>query len=154
MPGSGSGRIPITTITSQPALSCLEQTKPDKNGSTCGQRVWRGQLASKGLPFFDPPPCFFYFTAVVYHSLLTNEQTELLERLQRRALCIIKGSELGGFDDCLSSLNILSLKDRRLQLINSAGSGTQSRTSMDTTLERSMNTGNSNVALGVYAIVS
>ena len=57
----------------------------------------------------------FDFTAPVYHSLLTEQQSKLLERLQNRALTIITGNT-GMAGTNRSDLNISCLQDRRLEL--------------------------------------
>ena len=59
----------------------------------------------------------FDFTAVAYHSLLTNEQTEHLERLQRRALCIID-PDYSTYASSLTDLDLTTLQQRRLGLID------------------------------------
>ena len=60
----------------------------------------------------------FDFTAVVYHSLTTQEQKQKLERLQARALSIITG-RFDGYRQALLDTNLCSLNERRLSLIDS-----------------------------------
>ena len=60
----------------------------------------------------------FDFTSVVYHSLLTIEQKQLLERLQHRAVSVIVGGRGGNYSKQLESLGLDTLDDRRLQLVD------------------------------------
>ena len=57
------------------------------------------------------------FGAVVWSSGLTLTQIRSLERVQKRALRIIVYPNVLPYSDLLSSLNILSLSERRNQLV-------------------------------------
>lgn len=84
----------------------------------------------------------FNFTAVVYHSLSTNEQKSRLERLQARALSIVTEKH-HSYERTLFASGLPTLNDRRLALINNfinkslshpvfTHDGTQSRTETHT----------------------
>ena len=53
---------------------------------------------------------------VVWHSSLTQENCEDLERVQKCALRIIMGSKYISYDEALKDTNLQSLKDRREEL--------------------------------------
>ena len=53
---------------------------------------------------------------VVWHSSLTQENCEDLERVQKCALKIILGSRYRNYDEALKDCNLQSLKDRRKEL--------------------------------------
>ena len=53
---------------------------------------------------------------VVWHSSLTQENCEDLERVQKCALRIIMGSKYTSYDEALKDTNLQSLKDRREEL--------------------------------------
>ena len=55
-------------------------------------------------------------SAVVWHSLLTEENKSDLERLQKSALKIILRENYGGYKQALVKLGIESLNDRREDL--------------------------------------
>ena len=55
-------------------------------------------------------------SCVVWHSALTQEDSEDLERVQKCALKIILGSKYTSYDEALKGANLLSLKDRREEL--------------------------------------
>ena len=59
----------------------------------------------------------FDFAAVTYHSLLTRDQTNALERLQKRAIKLIDDNYTG-YETSLSNLGLTTLEDRRLALID------------------------------------
>ena len=58
----------------------------------------------------------FDYTAVVYDSLLTTEQSQRLERLQRRAIKIICGIHCS-YMDGLERLGLTTLAERRRELV-------------------------------------
>ena len=53
---------------------------------------------------------------VVWHSSLTQENCDDLERVQKCALRIILGSKYTNYDEALKNTNLQSLKDRREDL--------------------------------------
>ena len=57
----------------------------------------------------------FDFCAVVYHPLLTDEQDQLLERLQRQALKVIYGTNLT-YTEMRGKAGISTLRQRRIEL--------------------------------------
>ena len=60
----------------------------------------------------------FDYTAVVYHSLLSLDQKSHLERLQRRALAVITGSQHTSYAGDMEMLGLESLESRRLSLVD------------------------------------
>ena len=59
----------------------------------------------------------FDFAAIMYHSLLSGDQTFALERLQKRAFKIIDNN-YGTYDSSLKKIGLTTLADRRLSLID------------------------------------
>ena len=55
-------------------------------------------------------------SCVVWHSSLTKENEDDLERVQKSALRIILGKEINNYNDALVEANLDSLKDRREEL--------------------------------------
>ena len=55
-------------------------------------------------------------SCVVWHSCLTNEDSNNLERIQKSATRIILKEEYNTYEDALTTLNITSLYERRLVL--------------------------------------
>ena len=55
-------------------------------------------------------------SCVVWHSRLTNENSEDLERVQKAALKIILGNSYTNYEEALIKANLDSLKDRRVEL--------------------------------------
>ena len=56
------------------------------------------------------------YAAQVWHSGLTQEQHDSLERIQKRCLRIILGTQYGNYRTALEALSMQSLHDRREQL--------------------------------------
>ena len=56
-----------------------------------------------------------FFCAVVYHPLLTDEQDQLLERLQRQSLKVIFGTGLT-YTEMRGRADITTLRQRRVDL--------------------------------------
>ena len=57
----------------------------------------------------------FDYCAIVYHPLLTDDQDQLLERLQRQALKVIFGTEYT-YTEMRQRANIQTLRQRRIEL--------------------------------------
>ena len=55
-------------------------------------------------------------SSVVWHSSLTKENSEDLERVQKSAVRIILGSKYTKYEDALTKVNLESLEDRRIEL--------------------------------------
>ena len=55
-------------------------------------------------------------SAPVWHSSLTEENSDDLERVQKSAVKIILGTKYLGYENSLAKLDMISLKDRREQL--------------------------------------
>ena len=56
------------------------------------------------------------YVAPLWHSAITIEEKDMIERLQKRALRIIMGGDYPGYDTALEQLKLPSLKDRRVDL--------------------------------------
>ena len=83
--------------------------------------IWN--LKKVGLPTNDLLKIYFSlvrpvieYAASAYHSLLTNEQSEEIERLQKRILKVIYGWTYS-YDTILTTQKIPSLKERRQELV-------------------------------------
>ena len=55
-------------------------------------------------------------SCVVWHSSLTQEDTENIERVQKNALSVILRSNYRDYENALEKLNLESLKERREKL--------------------------------------
>ena len=81
------------------------------------------RVASFSPPIEDLKMVYFLFirslleqSATVWHSSLTEENSNDLERVQKSAVRIILGDSYKGYKKSLNILQIESLKDRREQL--------------------------------------
>ena len=52
----------------------------------------------------------------VWHGSITDCQSDQLERIQKRACRIIRGSQYESYTDAVEELNLQTLSDRRIQL--------------------------------------
>ena len=55
------------------------------------------------------------FASPVYHSSLTAEQSQQIERVQKKALAVILGSSYMDYDNALAQVNLERLDVRRLE---------------------------------------
>jgi uncharacterized protein YbjQ (UPF0145 family) len=62
------------------------------------------------------------FTSVVYHSMLTKEQSNELERLQMQALKCIYGLQFS-YQKLLEKTGLKSLEERRIEACNTGSLG-------------------------------
>ena len=81
------------------------------------------KVASFGTPSEDLVNIYVLFirslleqSAVVWHSSLTKENTDDLERIQKSALKVILGEKYLGYKKSLQKLDLETLYDRREQL--------------------------------------
>ena len=81
------------------------------------------KVASFGTPSEDLVNIYVLFirslleqSAVVWHSSLTQENKEDLERIQKSALKVILGEKYVGYKKSLKKLDLETLNDRREQL--------------------------------------
>ena len=88
-------------------------------------RVWAlRNLKRSGFTKTELRDCYtslirpvFDYTAVVYDSLLTGDQSQRLEQLQRRAIKILCGID-SIYKDALAELSLSTLEDRRRALVD------------------------------------
>ena len=81
------------------------------------------RIASFGAPVKDLKQIYFLFvrslleqSAVVWHSGLSQDNTNDLERVQKSAVKIILGNEYTNYENALSKLGMTKLSDRRDEL--------------------------------------
>ena len=60
--------------------------------------------------------CILEQSCVVWHSRITEENSNDLERVQKSAFKIILSNEYKNYENALIKLNLVSLKTRRIQL--------------------------------------
>ena len=127
IPGQNS---PIETIDETKLLGywLTENMKPDTHVNfivgKCYQRIWAvRKLKTAGIQPEDILK--FYFTNIrsvlesscqVFHSMLTVDDKQEIERIQKIVLRIALGSQYSSYEDACDLMNIESLDSRRQQL--------------------------------------